>query len=186
MTWQDVRGYFDFNKLYDEVVAAAPPDAILVEVGAWFGQSVIYLATRAKEADKGLRVFAVDTWRGSADHAAIAQDQAALQGHHGDIWRAFLANIRACGVHDIITPMCLPSIDAALYFENRSAFMVFIDAQHTYHAVKSDLLAWMPKVAAGGYMSGHDYGAGWPGVVQAVTEEVGTVTVYGSAWFKRL
>jgi cephalosporin hydroxylase len=33
---------------------------------------------------------------------------------------------------------------------------VFIDADHTYKGVKADILAWMPKVRKGGYVTGHD------------------------------
>ena len=45
---------------------------------------------------------------------------------------------------------------------------VFIDADHIYPSVKKDILAWTPKLRAGGMMSGHDINL--PGVLQAVTE----------------
>lgn len=48
----------------------------------------------------------------------------------------------------------------------------FIDADHSYEACKEDLELWAPKVRAGGIVAGHDYGAIWPGVVEAVHEYV--------------
>lgn len=41
---------------------------------------------------------------------------------------------------------------------------VFIDANHEYQAVTSDMNAWFPKLKPGGLFSGHDYGYGtdWP------------------------
>jgi len=53
---------------------------------------------------------------------------------------------------------------------------VYIDADHTYEAVKADIAAWWPKVRVGGTIGGHDYvkrtlpnGVSF-GVIQAVTE----------------
>lgn len=35
---------------------------------------------------------------------------------------------------------------------------VFIDANHSYEAVRADMIAWFPKVKVGGIFAGHDYG----------------------------
>lgn len=45
---------------------------------------------------------------------------------------------------------------------------VFIDADHSYEGVKQDLADWVPKVRAGGLVSGHDID--WEGVQKAVSE----------------
>jgi len=51
---------------------------------------------------------------------------------------------------------------------------VYIDAVHTYEAVKKNIIDWMPKVRVGGFISGHDYGNDpTPGVKQAVDEIFG-------------
>lgn len=42
-------------------------------------------------------------------------------------------------------------------FEDASFDWVYIDAMHDYVSVKSDILAWWPKVKAGGVLAGHDY-----------------------------
>lgn len=41
-------------------------------------------------------------------------------------------------------------------FDDDSLDFVFIDADHTYEGVLSDLEAWFPKVRSGGLISGHD------------------------------
>ena len=49
--------------------------------------------------------------------------------------------------------------------------VVYIDADHTYEAVKLDIAAWYPGIPSGGVLCGHDYTPGvWNGVVQAVDE----------------
>lgn len=62
------------------------------------------------------------------------------------------------------------STDAASLITEPLDF-VYIDAEHTYEAAKSDLALWYPKVKAGGIFSGHDYNSGaFPGVGKAVDE----------------
>lgn len=49
------------------------------------------------------------------------------------------------------------SIDAAKALLDESLDFVYIDADHSYDAVKADIAAWAPKVKKGGILSGHDY-----------------------------
>jgi predicted O-methyltransferase YrrM len=59
--------------------------------------------------------------------------------------------------------------EASRAFVDQSLDFVFIDADHSYHAVKSDIAHWYPKVRDGGWVGGHDYHPKkWPGVVKAV------------------
>lgn len=39
---------------------------------------------------------------------------------------------------------------------HRPADLVFVDADHSYEAVRQDLLAWAPKIAPGGVLAFHD------------------------------
>jgi len=169
MNYTSVPGYFDFESVYNEVVAAAPNGSTLIEVGCWLGRSVIYLAEAVSASGKDIRVFAVDTWRGSEEHCP--EDQVLIRAHYGHVWHQFVNNVRACGAQSIIVPMPLPSLEASKYFEDSSAFMVFIDAQHAYEPVKSDIAAWRSKVKPGGYLAGHDYGWNGPQHVKRAVDE---------------
>ena len=66
-----------------------------------------------------------------------------------------------------------------------------IDADHSYAAVQADAAAWWPKVRAGGYLCGDDYGnPGCAEVRPAVDEWAGrrglTVEKYGKqSWVIR-
>lgn len=56
---------------------------------------------------------------------------------------------------------------ASREFVDESVDVVFIDGDHRYDAVLSDLTLWWPKLRCGGLMIGDDYS--WPQVQAAVT-----------------
>ena len=64
--------------------------------------------------------------------------------------------------------MKMTSVEAAPAITDDTLDFVFIDAQHTYEAVKEDIATWFPKVRPGGLITGHDYR--WDGVNRAVQE----------------
>jgi len=51
------------------------------------------------------------------------------------------------------------SLTCAHYIKDHSLDFVFIDAHHSYEAVRDDMNAWYRKVRKGGVFSGHDYGS---------------------------
>ena len=68
-------------------------------------------------------------------------------------------------------PIRLPSTKAARCFDDGELDFVFIDAEHSYEAVKADIEAWWRKLRRGGLLIGHDYDpARFPGVCRAVDE----------------
>lgn len=64
----------------------------------------------------------------------------------------------------------MPTHEAAAHVEDGWADFVFIDAAHSYEAVRRDIRDWEPKVRKGGWLGGHDYHFSHPGVVKAVDE----------------
>lgn len=88
---------------------------------------------------------------------------------------------------EISNNRCIPIIDssqnAAKIFDDNFFDVVYIDADHSYEAVKNDLFSYFDKVKARGFLCGHDYardgrfgysgkiaGDPWPGVTKAVHE----------------
>jgi predicted O-methyltransferase YrrM len=57
-----------------------------------------------------------------------------------------------------ITILRTASTRAALNFADDSLDFVYLDANHSYEAVRDDLSAWYPKVRRGGILAGDDYG----------------------------
>ena len=62
------------------------------------------------------------------------------------------------------------SSNAVKQFQDNSLDFVYIDGDHCYEAVKTDLNIWYPKVRKGGILCGHDYHPDMPQVIIAVDE----------------
>lgn len=54
---------------------------------------------------------------------------------------------------------------------------VFIDGNHEYAYVMKDLELYWPKIKSGGFLCGHDYSGGHPGVTKAVDEFFGALSL---------
>ena len=163
MTYEDIQGWFDFQALYDRIVAAAHGGDTFIEIGAWLGKSTAYMGQRIKESGKAVTFYAVDTWQGSA-----SEPDQLKAGAESDLYLTFLANMNACGLGDVVLPVRMNSLDAALRLP--PAEFIFLDADHSYDAVMADLKAWLPKVKPGGTFAGHDWNSsdGVPRAVRAL------------------
>lgn len=134
------------------------------EVGVFGGALSARLLSRPD-----LQLTMIDSWEGDgaayADgndwHATLSQDQ---QDRY--YWAAVSATAGASDRREIIKAR---SLDAAKQIADASLDFVFLDADHSAHAVAADISAWLPKVKPGGLICGHDYGhALFPGVKLAV------------------
>ena len=75
------------------------------------------------------------------------------------------------------------STQIAKEFEDNSLDFVYIDADHSYQAVKADIVVWYPKVKDGGFLGGHDYSSKYPGTMRAVDERfVQVKTFMDTSW----
>jgi cephalosporin hydroxylase len=167
MSYKDVEGWFNFEFFYERLASECPPNSSVVEVGVWMGKSLLFLHEQMRSLNKDATIFAVDTWRGSTIGGEHMQ-QVVGGNHYGFVWHKFVKNIKSNAPVNSIFPMCISSVEASRYFEDKSLFAVFIDADHSYESVKADISAWRTKIQPGGVIAGHDYD--WPGVTKAAKE----------------
>jgi predicted O-methyltransferase YrrM len=140
--------------------AAASKASRIAEIGSYKGRSTLALAA----ACPGV-VYAIDVWASPP------------------IYLDFRYNLGDY-LEGKVIPVRQPSIDAGASLPGEFD-LVFIDADHAYDAVMSDLCTWVPRVKRGGVVAGHDYDAFWPGVVRAVDEVFGQTVKRGagSIWY---
>lgn len=130
----------------------------VIELGSWKGKSTHAICSSGCPS-----VVAIDTWKGSA-----FEPEAHAEAASGSVYKEFVQNV---GHFKNLIIRVGDINEAVEHIEDHSVDMVFIDAGHTYEEVKNDIRKWKPKARI--LLCGHDYGYGWPGVIQAVSEELG-------------
>lgn len=130
--------------------------AVVVEVGVLAGALSRYLL----EEHAGVHLVMVDSWSSAENHTddyKATGDSHAVQSAAEATWQRSKAEEKIEPYRDRVTILALPSVDAALRIADQSCDLVFIDADHSYSGVSSDLAAWAAKVKPDGYIGGHDY-----------------------------
>jgi predicted O-methyltransferase YrrM len=130
------------------LVAMCKPKTVL-EIGAFEGRSAeVFLLS-------GANVTSVDPWKDLDEVLAAAVRRLTP---YGDRWTMIRGS----------SPAALVLLRSASYD------LVYIDGDHSYNAVRSDIAAARRLVAPGGWLGGHDYGGpGTPEVKPAVDEMLG-------------
>ncbi len=171
--WQDIPGWFQWGSAQQEAVAQFGDGSRFVEVGCYLGRSICSLAQTVRDHGRSIGVIGVDTARGSGPEGRRDTNAHGPAVEHGGGTFAGLLhrNVIDCGFADSIQLVISDSVAAARLFADESFSWVHIDARHDYPSVCSDIEAWAPKVARGGWLSGDDYDEHqWPGVVGAVAD----------------
>lgn len=128
------------------LASLAEKSRCVLELGSWKGRSTSVLAHHTP----GI-VVAVDTWQGSVEH------QQQLKGKPASgVYHAFCSNTSR---YDNVWPLLANSLSAARTLSHGPMRfdLIFIDASHDYESVKADIQAWLPLLAEGGILCGHDY-----------------------------
>lgn len=152
-------------KVYRKLVSEMPDEGILVELGVWQGRSLCSVADIIKK--KNIKVYAVDTFEGTENEGDAHKEAKEI-----DLKQEFEKNLERFGIKATIFKMTTD--EAAKHIPEAS--LLFIDADHSYEAVKKDIQNYSAKVKAG-----HDYS--WEGVKKAVHELLENVEVHhDSLW----
>ncbi len=185
----------------------------ILEIGSWAGRSSIVWAESLKRFNEGNgEVFCIDSWENYFEinnRSGLSQRRMKMALSKNMIFPLFLHNMRASGHDNIVFPLkgtsqrLLPTL-------RRGRFnLVYVDGDHRYSAVKSDLMNSVDLIVDGGILCGDDLdlqgfeidleyakkhlnedcildhkqrGMFHPGVTVAVDELFGKVTTYENFW----
>lgn len=162
-----VQGWMNRDELYFlyDRASEIPVGSCWVEVGVWKGRSA--LAT-ALGLSQGSRIHCIDNFKGNPE--SDKHWEAEIPG-----WLSLCAgttlNVAASLRSDITVSMATEdSQEAAKYYGKlyRDIYGVFIDASHTYDALRKDIIAWREVLQPGGILCGHDLHPDFPEVERAV------------------
>jgi len=141
--------------------ALTPETRFVVEVGSWLGKSTRFILERAPRAG----VIAIDHWRGSPEHQADPKTKRLIPR----LFETFQVNCWES--RQRLLPLRMPSVDGLRLLASRGLEpdVIYLDADHTYAAVKADLetcITLFPRTT----IVGDDWD--WKGVRLAVEEFV--------------
>jgi predicted O-methyltransferase YrrM len=177
--YHSLEGWFNMEQQYLELLDATPEGGVFVELGCYKGKSTAFIGVEIHKRKRDINFFAIDSFQG-ATNSTDAKEIKAYEGI-SEIEESYTYNVSLIG-NKIKTIVSLTD-KAAKYFNDEEIDVIFIDAGHSYEAVKADIEAWLPKMKPNGIMAGHDYKA-WEGVNKAVTEKFGTPhKVENDCWF---
>lgn len=179
----DAHGWMD-DKFAAVVISALQPlpradPLVIIEVGTWKGKSAMTMGHICKLLGfSDASIVAVDTWLGAPEFwtwgIGDSTRGVALGRVNGypSVFYTFTKNVKAAGLHTIIAPLPLSSIQGAhvLAHYSLAADLIYVDAAHEYEAVIADLRAYYPLLKPGGTLLGDDFMENWPGVKRAVQE----------------
>lgn len=167
--WKNVPGWFNCPDLYQSMVDNAPlAGAVFIEVGSWKGKSSSYMAEAIKNSGKNIEFYCVDTWAGTP-----GEHDEDIDVINNQLMEVFENNMSPFS--EYYTAVRKPSVEAAKDFLPGTADFIYIDADHSYEAVKEDIESWLPILKKGGVIAGDDYNSRL--VSRAVHEKLGSVKV---------
>lgn len=147
-----------------DLIKQLPPGSIGAEIGVQKGYFSIEILN---EANVG-KLFLVDAWKRQGE--SYADDLTV--GDQDDNLRQTMHHIAGHipgGRVEIVQAM---SVDAATNWKGPMLDWVYIDADHSYGACYSDLVAWARLIKTGGAIFGHDYAEGGHGIQYGVIPAV--------------
>lgn len=162
-----------------------PHDSVCAEIGVWKGDGSEAILRHASPR----RLFLVDPWEhlGHLGRARAGKaSEEAMDEIYGSVAARFAGEI-ATGRVELIRAR---SEQAWPRFSPGELDWVWLDGDHSYEAVRSDLDALSRIVRPGGFIIGDDYMYGWwgDGVIRAVDEFAaegrGSLEVTGGIFFK--
>lgn len=164
-----IDGFMTNDELLWLYKTAKEMDSV-VELGSWKGRSAHALLAACSGP-----VYCVDHFLGTPNERESCHKDAKTM----DIFALFQKNVGNevnLNIHrgdTVGAAQVLPDVD-----------MVFVDADHTYEAVKADILAWLPKCKK--LLCGHDYDqASIPKIAQELNLDIKKTGV-GALWELRI
>ena len=170
LLWEDVRSHRDvlIEMVKKEKIG------IIAEIGVWKSGLT---STLLKECgDIITQYWAVDPWEEIVDitDSNYERDMDRYINTAKDGWdNGYFKACKLMREFRQLNVVRLESAKAATIFPKNYFDLVFIDADHRYKNVLSDLKSWYPLVKKGMFFTGHDYKYSHEGTMRAVDEYLG-------------
>ena len=133
------------HEFYGKMAAEFAADAKFVELGVYKGRGILWLACKLHDL-------------GKLDVQLAGIDDGVYYDSHDELMHNVATVTGGWGGRPLVDIRKMRGREAATSYADGSLACVFIDADHSPDAVYQDIVTWLPKVAKGGVLAGHDYG----------------------------
>lgn len=131
-----------------------PREQCIVELGSWLGRSAIMLGGGSQSGNR-VGVYCVDHFQAQGLAKPVLEQRAPDLA--GDYLGQFQANVNGAGLEQIIHAVRNGSAEAGENWTGPPVGLIFIDADHSYAAVRGDWQNWHRHMATQGITAFHDY-----------------------------
>ena len=160
-TWQERKSSM-IQLIKEEIKRSGRTYFSVLEIGSWAGDSAVLWADTIKSSGCKGMVLCVDPWEPyirnkeceKTNAATIVMDHALRKGK---VFNLFLHNIEASNHMDIIYPIKGFSNRILPLLHQASFDMIYIDGDHSYSGIKSDLAHSTGILREGGILCGDDF-----------------------------
>jgi predicted O-methyltransferase YrrM len=150
--YQNIDGWFSYEYIYKDMVDQAEDGSLFVEIGSFKGRSTAFMAVEIANSGKNIRFDCIDPMKLTSHYIESARNNPAeFEGYGESNFHARLQPVK-----DYYNLIALPSDEAVELYEDGSIDFLLIDGDHSYEAVKRDIINWLPKMRSGGLIAGDD------------------------------
>ena len=147
--YQNIPGWFSYDYMYKDAVERAEDGALFVEIGSYKGQSAAYMCVEIINSGKKINFECIDPMELMGHYLTIPDNE--KEGYSVEEFHKRLATVK-----DYYTLRQMTSDEAASLYKDESIDFLLIDGDHSYEAVKNDILNYLPKMKKGGVIVGDD------------------------------
>lgn len=162
MSWEDIPGWFNFQKAYDEAITNAKDDDVFIEIGCFLGKSTAYMAQKIKESGKKINFYVIDPL--SSDFVDDKSLHQCFQSKSQ--YSMFIDFFRELDLLDQINLLQMTSDEAFTHLKAMKAKFIFIDGSHEFDQVNKDIANFKQLMQADSTIGGDDFYC--PDVAKAV------------------
>ena len=150
--YESIPGWFSYDYLYRDAVDRAEDGAVFVEIGSFKGRSSAFMAVEIINSGKKIQFDCIDPQELLSHYADSAKDQPEVfEGYNSVDFHKRLEPVQ--GTYNLIKETSNTAVNR--YSDGTIDFLM-IDGDHTYEAVKNDILNFIPKMKVGGVITGDD------------------------------
>ena len=166
--------FFGFVNMLSQLRDYLQPGSKMIEIGSYMGESTMLFASTQLFSE----INVIEPFEGDEEFNRLFNydwDYIRKQYNYNTRYHSDIINLYEGYSYSHVNK-----------FKKHSMDFIYIDGSHEEKNIRRDIQQYLTILKPGGILGGHDYTGAWPGVIRAVTEEVGTpdYVFEDTSWFK--